>query len=118
MPLHSVGSGGLCSEHERPGSPIAFSDVPAHVPDALATLSIRHARFLRRFDIGEASPVARRLIGDLVVDRVERYSKPTDVWRKWGPTVAWSRDVTVIHGATCTNVVANDDGTRAVAVEL
>ena len=61
---------------------------------------------------------ARRPLSDLVLDRVERYSKPTNVWRKWREKLARSREVTVIHGVACTGVLTNAEGTRAAALEL
>ena len=53
-----------------------------------------------------------------MLDRIERYSKPTDVWRKWREQLTRSRDVTVINGAACTGVLTNDEGTRAVGLDL
>jgi hypothetical protein len=52
------------------------------------------------------------------LDRIERYSKPTDVWRKWKDHLTRSRDVTVIHEAACTGVLTNAEGTCAAALEL
>jgi choline dehydrogenase-like flavoprotein len=103
---------------DRTGWPIAFAEMDAHVPDALAFLDAGKPEFsavsaLKAHPFSGGEP-----IGDLVVNRIERYSKPTNVWRKWGPTLVRSRNVMVIHGATCTNVVTNVDGTRAVALEL
>jgi choline dehydrogenase-like flavoprotein len=103
---------------DRTGWPIAFAEMDAHVPDALDFLDAGKPEFSAASAL-KAHPFFRDVpIGDLVVDRIERYSKPTNVWRKWGPTLVRSRDVIVIHGATCTNVVTNADGAQAVALEL
>ena len=53
-----------------------------------------------------------------MLDRIERYSKPTNVWRKWKTQLVRSHAVTVIHGAACTGIFTDADGTQAVALEL
>jgi choline dehydrogenase-like flavoprotein len=103
---------------DRPGWPIGFAEMDAHMPDALDFLDAGRPEFSAAAALATHPISFDGSVGDLIVDRIERYSKPTNVWRKWGPTLARSRDVTVIHGATCTNVLTNADGTRAVALEL
>ena len=101
---------------ERPGWPIAFTDVDAHIAKALEFLDAGKPAFRAT----SALPAPRLSLeeGDLVVDRIERYSKPTNVWRKWRSTLTQSRDVTVIYGTTCTSVITNAEGSRAIAIEL
>jgi choline dehydrogenase-like flavoprotein len=103
---------------ERPGWPIAFTQVNAYVPKALDFLDAGRPEFCDKSALAAHRVPLDGSDGDLVLDRVERFSKPTNVWRKWGPTLVRSRDVMVIHGATCTNVVTNADGTRAIGLEL
>jgi hypothetical protein len=90
----------------------------AHIAEALKFLDAGEPEFSAASALPKHpvsfDPSAR----DLAVDRIERYSKPTNVWRKWGATLARSHEVTVIHGATCTRVVTNADGTCAIALEL
>ena len=43
------------------------------------------------------------------LDRIERYSKPKNVWRKWREFLARSPDVTVLSETVCTGVL--DDAT-------
>jgi choline dehydrogenase-like flavoprotein len=102
---------------ERPGWPIAFSEVDAHVPGALDFLDAGTSEFSAASTLTR-HPLSLDSIGDLVVDRIERFSKLTNVWRKWRATLARSRNMIVIHGASCTNVVADADRTRAARLEL
>lgn len=102
----------------RPGWPIAFAEFDAHVPHALEFLDAGNPEFSATAALPVHPLLLNGSIGDLALDRIERYSKPTNVWRKWRETLARSRDVTVVHGAACTNVVTNTDGTSVVALEL
>jgi choline dehydrogenase-like flavoprotein len=102
----------------RSGWPIAFAEADAYIPDALEFLDAGGPEFSAASTLPTHPVSLDGSAGDLIVDRIERFSKPTNVWRKCGATLARSRQVTVIHGATCTNVVTNADGTRAVALEL
>ena len=102
----------------RPGWPIAYAEMDAHIAEALEFLDAGEPEFSAASALPK-QPVSLELsAGDLAIDRIERYSKPTNLWRKWRATLARSRDVTVIHGATCTSVVTNADGTRAIALKL
>jgi len=99
----------------RPGWPIAFAEMNAHIAEALEFLDAGKPEFSAALALpGSFNQTA----SDLVVDRIERYSKPTNVWRKWRTTLARSREVLVIHGATCTNIITNKDGTRVSAIAL
>lgn len=102
----------------RPGWPIAYAEMDAHIAEALEFLDAGEPEFSAASALPK-QPVSLELsASDLAIDRIERYSKPTNLWRKWRATLARSRDVTVIHGATCTSVVTNADGTRAIALKL
>jgi choline dehydrogenase-like flavoprotein len=103
---------------DRPGWPITFSEFDAHVPNALEFLDAGAPEFTAAGALpNHPVPLAEPLT-DLVLDRIERYSKPTDVWRKWREQLARSRDVVVMHGVACTGVLTNAEGTRASALEL
>lgn len=102
----------------RPGWPIAFTEMDAHVAAALEFFEAGRPDYSATSALPQHPVSLDPSASDLVVDRIERFSKPTHVWQKWGPTLARSRDVRVIHGATCTNVVTNADGTCAMGLEL
>lgn len=101
---------------DRPGWPIPYADFAAHIPDALAFLDAGRADFSAD-KLGHRAALDS-VSADLLLDRIERYSKPTNVWREWGERLAHSPHVTVIHDAACTGVMTNEDGTRAVALKL
>ena len=119
-PLHSRLIRRISRQHAT--DPDGRSHLPSlmrYVPDALEFLDAGAPEFaaqpraLPNHPVPLAGPLS-----DLVLDRIERYSKPTNVWRKWREKLARSRDVTVIHGAACTGVLTNAEGTRAAALEL
>jgi choline dehydrogenase-like flavoprotein len=103
---------------DRPGWPITFAEFDAYVPYALEFLDAGAPEFSAAAALGpHLLPIADS-VSDLVLDRIERYSRPTDVWQKWRQNLVRSRDVMVIHGASCTGVLTNPEGTRATALEL
>jgi choline dehydrogenase-like flavoprotein len=90
----------------------------AHIAEALKFLDAGEPEFSAASAFPN-HPISPKLTAsDIVIDRIERYSKPTNLWRKWRATLARYRDVLVIHGATCTSVVTNADGTRAIGLKL
>jgi choline dehydrogenase-like flavoprotein len=102
----------------RSGWPITYAQMQAHVAEALEF-----------FDAGSAEYSASTVFprhgippdpagSDLVLDRIERWSKPTDAWRKFGSVLGRSADVTVIYGAACVNIVTSDDGNRVSSLSL
>jgi choline dehydrogenase-like flavoprotein len=103
---------------DRHGWPIAFAEFEAYVADALDFLDAGPPDFSATGALPNHPVPSGSYSNDLVLDRVERYSKPTNAWRKWRDHLARSRDVTVIYGATCTEVLTDVEGTRVVALEL
>jgi len=104
--------------HDRAGWPINFAELDAHIPDALDFLDAGTPEFSAAVALPNLPVPLDRPLSDLVLDRIERYSKPTNVWRKWGENLARSRDVMIIHGAACTGVLTNAEGTQVAALEL
>lgn len=102
----------------RRGWPIPFNEVEAHLADALAFVDAGPAAFSAAATLPNHSLTAPTGMGDLLLDRIERYSKPTNAWRKWRDHLARAPGVTTIHGAACTEVLTNADGTRVAAVAL
>jgi choline dehydrogenase-like flavoprotein len=103
---------------DRPGWPIAFAEMDEHIAAALEFLDAGKPEFSAVAALPTHTVSLGASAADLDVGRIERYSKPTQVWKKWKATLARSRHVTVIHGATCTNVITSPDGTSVIAVEL
>ena len=102
----------------RPGWPITFTEFYAHVPEALEFLDAGGAEFSAAAALPNHPLPLKHPVSDLVLDYIERYSKPTDVWRKWREKLARSHNVTVIHGMACTSIVTNAEGTSVAALEL
>jgi choline dehydrogenase-like flavoprotein len=103
---------------DRPGWPIAFAEFNAYVADALEFLDAGRPEFSATAALPNRSIPSDVYSSDLVLDRIERYSKPTNAWRKWRDHLARLRDVTVIHGAACTEVLTDAEGRRVMALEL
>jgi choline dehydrogenase-like flavoprotein len=101
----------------RPGWPIAFAEFEAYAADALEFLEAGPPEFSAKAALPN-HPVPGSYSSDLVLDRIERYSTPTNAWLKWRSHLARLRDVMVIHGAACTEVLTDAEGTRVVALEL
>jgi choline dehydrogenase-like flavoprotein len=103
---------------ERPGWPIVFAEVDAHVPDALAFLDAGEPEF----SANAALPVPPLPIGeapaDLRLNVIERYSKPTNVWRKFRDNLIRSADITVLEQAVCTEVLDDETAGRVVGLVI
>jgi choline dehydrogenase-like flavoprotein len=68
----------------RPGWPIPFGEMAAHVAEALEFLDAGKAEFSADSAL-PINPVSlKKATRDLDIDRIERYSNPTNMWRKWG----------------------------------
>lgn len=102
----------------RRGWPISFSEFDAYVADALAFLDAGGDGFSAAAMLPHHPVSGGDGAGDLVLDRIERYSKPTNLWRKWRERLARAADVTVIHGAACTEVLTNDEASRVAGLQL
>ena len=55
---------------------------------------------------------------DLKLDRIERFSEPTNVWSKWGQPLVKSKDVVVLQGASCTNIRTTSDARQVIGIDL
>ena len=55
---------------------------------------------------------------DLKLDRIERFSEPTNVWSKWGQPLVKSKDVVVLQGASCTNIRTTSDARQVSGIDL
>ncbi len=103
----------------RPGWPVTHEEVATHYGGALNFLDGGTPEFTMSAALPARS--ALRADGpdsDVLLDRIERWSKPTDVWRKWESSLARSDDVMVMHGVACTEVLTSPDGNRAVGLRL
>jgi hypothetical protein len=83
----------------RPGWPITFAEMDAYVPDALEFLDAGSTRY----SAAEVMPTHPLPLDptqtDLVVDRIERFSLPINVWRKFSTALENSPDIPVIYSS-------------------
>ena len=103
----------------KSGWPVAFDEVAAHFPDALDFLDAGTPEFT----ISAALPTRSGLLShmadsDVLLDCIERFSKPTNVWRKWETLLAKADQVIVLHGAACTEILASPDGNCVLGLRL
>ena len=99
----------------RPGWPISYEKVAAYIPAALNFLHAGEGNFAATPLTG---PVRHIADPDLDLYRIERFSEPTNVWRRWGQPLVKSDEIIVLHGATCTNIVTTPNGNEVVGVEI
>jgi choline dehydrogenase-like flavoprotein len=102
----------------RSGWPIAYDDVARYYPDALEFLQAGKPDFQAGTALAALALPACRDDAGLDIDQIERFSEPTDVWKKWGAALAHDPDVTVLHDGTCTSVITTPDGARAIGLRL
>ena len=103
---------------DRPGWPIEFSEVDAYVPDALEFLDAGKPDFSAATALPDHPVPLDRPLNDLDLDRIERYSKPTDVWRKWRNHLTQFQRRDGLQEATCRGVLTNAEGTCVAALEV
>lgn len=102
----------------RSGWPITYDDVARYYPDALEFLQAGTADFHAGTALAALALPACRDDAGLDMDQIERFSEPTDVWKKWGAALAGDPDVTVLHDGTCTSIITTPTGDRAVGLRL
>lgn len=102
----------------RTGWPIAYDDVARHYPNALEFLQAGAADFRATTALAAIPAPACRDASGLDIDQIERFSEPTDVWKKWGAALAHDTNVTVLHDGACTSVITTRDGGRVVGLRL
>ena len=91
----------------------------AHYPDALGFLDAGAPDFTISAALRTPSGLLSHTAdSDVLLDRIERFSKPTNVWGKWGATLAKAEQVTVLHGAACTEILVSPDGNRVLGLRL
>ena len=103
---------------ERRGWPIPFAEFAAHVPDAIDFLEAGTPDFLADIALPNYPIHLPAPAGHLDLGRIERYSKPSDVWRTWGGQLGRAPEVMVIHGAACIGVLTNPEGSVATGLAL
>lgn len=94
------------------GWPIGYDEIARFYPHALDVCEAGPERFdadTRMF--AADSP-------DLVLDRIERFSRPTDFGKRYRAELAAAADVRVLTNAPVVQVATSDDGNIATGVEV
>lgn len=102
------------------GWPITYDEVARWIGEALHILQAGENDFTTgALPVDAKSPLVDGINDpDLLLNTVERFSEPTDVWRKWGQDLVKSDQIVVIQGATCTNIRTTPDGNRVLGADL
>ena len=64
------------------------------------------------------SELVKGLDGDLVTTTIERFSKPTNFWTRFGEALRRAEDVRVVMGASVTAVRLTEQGTSVASLEV
>jgi choline dehydrogenase-like flavoprotein len=102
----------------RPGWPIPYTDFSRYTGGTLDFFDAGPDDFSASRILPDTTRLVTGAAGDLRLDTVERYSKPTNVWRKYQADLTGSASVQVIQGAPCTSVLTNPDGTQVTGVAV
>ncbi|RYE81787.1 MAG: GMC family oxidoreductase [Oxalobacteraceae bacterium] len=102
------------------GWPLEPAEYWRHLPEAMAYCDAGAADFSVNSLQGEASPMFDGLgaLAPDVLERIERYSLPTDFARKFGPELQASPLVTVVLRARCLQLETDAAGARITGVVI
>jgi choline dehydrogenase-like flavoprotein len=67
----------------RSGWPMAYAEMETHIAEALDFLDAGDSEFSAASALPKHAASLELFASDLAIDRIERYSKPTNLWRKW-----------------------------------
>lgn len=107
----------LLANPSRSGWPISFTDLSTYFPDANRFLDAGEADFFASGALPSRS-ILLNATSDLDIDRIERFSKPTDVWIKYKEQLSRSSAISVISGAACVEILVDDDGRCVTGLKL
>ena len=97
------------------GWPIGFAEVARRYPDALRLLEAGDATFDAHDALEGATPAMIEGFAprQFTTERIERFSCPTNVGRRYARQLADAPNLRVLTGANCTEIVTSADGARA-----
>jgi choline dehydrogenase-like flavoprotein len=104
----------------RGGWPIPHDDVARHLAGALEILEAG----ANEFGAANALPGQPPMLGParegsgLVLDRIERFSPPTDLGRRYARELENADNLTILLNTACLEVLTDEDGTRAEGLVL
>lgn len=104
-----------------PGSgwPFGREELSGHYERAMEAVEAGKPEFLAEHALpGAQKELAPGLDGELVRTTVERFSKPTNFWRRYGAELAHSPDVRVVKDAPVVHIRLSQDGGSVEWVEV
>ncbi len=94
--------------------PIAYEEMADHFPRAMAIVEAGLPEFHAEAALeGQAAMVAGVANEDVVLDRIERFSRPTDFGERYRERLASATNIRVFTNAPTTRILLADDGTAA-----
>lgn len=99
----------------RGGWPIRFEEMARYLPEALAFLEAGQDAF---DEAAFAQPMRMNHLGHLDFDQIERFSCPTDVWKRHRADLAAAPGVTVLSGHPVRELLVSADGSRLRGVAV
>ena len=102
------------------GWPIAYDEVARHYPRAMEYVHAGRFDFSIAGSIGDVPPTIPGLEADdaVLLDRIERYSLPTDFGREYRARLARSANVTVMTGLRCVRLHKRAGGGAIETAEI
>lgn len=94
------------------GWPIAFADVARYYPAAMA------ASEAGAFDLAPPGPIVPGLDGEWLHTTIERFSRPTNFWTRYGAALTKAGNVRIIADAPVTGVRLAENGRSVDHVEV
>ena len=104
-----------------PGSgwPLSFAELARDYAEALEAAEAGEPAYSAAEALpGAQEELAPGLDGEMVRTTVERFSKPTNFWRRYGAELAQSKQATVFRDAPVTRVQLTDDGGSVAWLEV
>jgi choline dehydrogenase-like flavoprotein len=100
------------------GWPIPFRALSTYYREALEVAEAGDFEFDPSSVTNTGPTLVPGLVGSVVRTTLERFSRPTDLWKKFGPELAKSRKVDVLSSALVTRVLVDDYGSTVVGLSV
>lgn len=99
-------------EHAR--WPFGHEEVAPHIPRAMDILEAGAPEFCAREALGGQAPMVAGVIDeDVILDRIERFSRPTDFGKRYREQLERAPNIRLFVNAPITQIRLSEDGTAA-----
>ena len=94
--------------------PIQYQEMADHFPQAMAIVEAGLPDFHAEGALeGQAAMVVGVASADVILDRIERFSRPTDFGERYRESLASASNIRLFTNAPTTRILLGDDGTAA-----